>query len=340
VFEEAGRAGTDETRLSLGHIEEAARCIDPVFLDSPQYEVQALDDELGLRLVCKVETANPIRSFKGRGTDYLLHRQGDEAERLVCASAGNFGQGLAYAARKRNVPLMVFAAKSANPAKVESMRRLGAEVRLEGEDFDEAKAAARALSESEGWRFVEDGREAEIAEGAGTIALELCRWPEPFDAVLLPLGNGALLSGVGTWMKAHASSTEMIGVCAEGAPAMALSLREGVMRTTEKADTIADGIAVRVPVEEALSDLAGVVDDVLLVDDGTMVRAMRLLFWRLGLVVEPAGAAGVAALLAHRERFAGTLVATPLCGGNLTGQQVRRWLLEDAPGGEEKTDRP
>ena len=335
VFEEAGHAETDGKRLSLERIEEAARRIDPVFLGSPQYEAEVLGDELGMRLVCKVETANPIRSFKGRGTDYLLHRLEGEGERLVCASAGNFGQGLAYAARKRNVSLTVFAAESASTAKVESMRRLGAEVRLEGEDLDEAKAAARALAESEGWRFVEDGREAEIAEGAGTIALELCRWSEPFDALLVPLGNGALLSGVGTWIKAYAPSTQVIGVCAEGAPAMALSLREGVTRITERVETIADGIAVRVPVEEALSDLAGVVDEVLLVGDGTMVRAMRLLFWKMGLVVEPAGAAGVAALLAHRERFAGALVATPLCGSNLTGHQVRRWLLEDAPGGGE-----
>ena len=332
MFGEAGHAETGGKRLSLERIEEAARCIDPVFLGSPQYEAEVLGDELMLRLVCKVETANPIRSFKGRGTDYLLHRIGGEEGQLVCASAGNFGQGLAYAARKRNVSLTVFAAQSANTAKVERMRQLGAEVRLEGEDFDEAKAAARALAGSEGWRFVEDGREVEIAEGAGTIALELCRWPEPFDALLVPLGNGALLSGVGAWIKAHVPSTEVIGVCAEGAPAMALSLREGVMKTTEKVDTIADGIAVRVPVEEALSDLSGVVDELLLVDDETMVRAMRLLFWKMGLVVEPAGAAGVAALLAHRERFAGTLVATPLCGANLTGQQVRRWLLEDYSG--------
>jgi threonine dehydratase len=339
VFGEAGYAETVGKRVSLGRIEKAVRCIDEVFLGSPQYEAEPLGDELGLRLVCKVETVNPIRSFKGRGTDYLLHRLGGEEERLVCASAGNFGQGLAYAARKRGVPLTVFAAENANPAKVKRMQWLGAEVRLEGGDLDEAKVAARALARSEGSRFVEDGREVEVAEGAGTIALELCRWPEPFDALLVPLGNGALLSGVGTWMKAHAPSTAVVGVCAEGAPAMALSLREGVVRTTEKVDTIADGIAVRVPVEEALSDLAGVVDDVLLVDDGTMVRAVRMLFWKMGLVVEPAGAAGVAALLAYRERFAGTLVATPLCGGNLTGQQARRWLLEDAPGGEEKSDR-
>src|ERR687894_2926068 len=295
VVGEAGHAEADGKRLSLERIEEAARCIDPVFLVSPQYEAEALGDELRLRLVCKMETQNPIRSFKGRGTDYLLHRLGGEEERLVCASAGNFGQGLAYAARKQNAPLTVFAAESASPAKVERMRRLGAEVRLEGEDFDEAKAAARALAESEGSRFVEDGREVEISEGAGTIALELCRWSEPFDALLVPLGNGALLSGVGTWMKTHAPSTAVLGVCAEGAPAMALSLRDGVTRTTEKADTIADGIAVRLPVEEALSDLAGVVDDVLLVDDEAMVEAMRLLFWKMGLVVEPAGAPGTGA---------------------------------------------
>jgi threonine dehydratase len=340
VFGEAGQAGTDGKRLSLERIEEAARLIDPVFLDSPQYEAEALGEELGLRLVCKVETANPIRSFKGRGTDFLLHRLGEGEGHLVCASAGNFGQGLAYAARKRNVPLTVFAARSASPTKVERMRQLGAEVRLEGEDLDEAKAVARALAESEGWRFVEDGREVEIAEGAGTIALELCRWPEPFGALLVPLGNGALLSGVGTWMKAHVPSTAVIGVCAEGAPAMALSLREGAVRTTERVDTIADGIAVRVPVREALADLSGIVDDVLLVDDETMVRATRLLYWKMGLVVEPAGAAGIAALLAHRERFASSLVATPLCGGNLTGQQVRRWLLEDVPGDEEGEDGP
>ena len=92
MFREAGHAEAEGKRLSPGRIEEAARCIDPVFLDSPQYEAEALGDELELRVVCKVETANPIRSFKGRGTDYLLHRLGGEARRLVCASAGNFGQ--------------------------------------------------------------------------------------------------------------------------------------------------------------------------------------------------------------------------------------------------------
>src|SRR3712207_6629431 len=99
VCGDAGYTDADGKRLALERIEEAARCIDPVFLSSPQYEVEALGDELGLRLVCKVETQNPIRSFKGRGTDNLLHRLEGEVRRLVCASAGNFGQGLAYAAK-------------------------------------------------------------------------------------------------------------------------------------------------------------------------------------------------------------------------------------------------
>ena len=329
MFAGSGQAKTGGSRLSAGRIEEAARVVDPVFLGSPQYEAEALGEELGLRLVCKVETANPIRSFKGRGTDYLLHRSGGEAGRLVCASAGNFGQGLAYAARKRGVPVTVFAAMGASPVKVEAMRRLGAEVRLAGRDLDEAKEAARLFAEATaGVRFVEDGREPEISEGAGTIALELCRWSQPFDAVGVPLGNGALIPGMGTWTKAHAPETRVLGVCAAGAPAMALSLRGGRATSTEGVNTIADGIAVRVSIREALSDRSGVVDGVLLVDDNSMVRAMRLLFRHLGLVVEPAGAAGVAALLAHRERFAGSLVATPLCGGNLTAEQARRWLLE------------
>jgi threonine dehydratase len=200
-------------------------------------------------------------------------------------------------------------------------------VLLSGADFDEAKAAAREFSEREGLPFVEDGREVAIAEGAGTIGLELSRWPKPFDSVLVPLGNGALLAGIGRWIKAVSPQTRVIGVCAEGAPAMERSWRLGHKVATNKADTIADGLAVRVPVDEALDDLRLVVDDILLVDDQTILRAMRMLFRELGVIVEPAGAAGVAAALAHREKFTGQLAATVLCGGNLTEEQVQRWLM-------------
>jgi len=278
-----------------------------------------------MRLILKVETVNPIRSFKGRGADFLVSGLPNDSPALVCASAGNFGQGMAYAARKRGFRLIVFAAETANCLKLDRMRQLGAEVRLAGCDFDQAKESARAFAEETGARFIEDGREPAISEGAGTIAMELGRSVHAFDFALAPLGNGALLAGIGTWMKATAPATRMIGVCAAGAPSMALSLRHQKIECTESVTTIADGIAVRVPVPGALADLAGVVDEVLLVEDQALIEAMQLVFRQHGLLVEPAGVAGLAAAITFRDRFQGATVVTPLCGGNLTasGKQLR-----------------
>src|SRR5258706_14364727 len=131
-----------DASISIAGIEDAASVIDPVFRDTPQFVCEPLSDQLGVTTILKVETINPIRSFKGRGTDYLLHRLGPQPNGLVCASAGNFGQGMAYAARKRGTQLTVFAAISANPLKVDRMRALGAEVMLEGQDFDDAQGGA------------------------------------------------------------------------------------------------------------------------------------------------------------------------------------------------------
>ncbi len=309
----------------MARIEEAARSIDRVFRDTPLFQLAPLSARLGLELHLKVETVNSIRSFKGRGAEWFVAGL-EGAPPLVCGSAGNFGQGLAYAAAKRGLALTVFAARAANPLKVERIRELGAQVRLEGEDFDAAKEAARSFALANGALFVEDGREPAIAEGAGTIGLELERSGAAFDALLVPLGNGALLNGIGRWIKAHAPATRVIGVVAAGAPAMERSFRERRPVATDSVSTLADGIAVRVPVPEAVEEMLLWVDDVLAVEDEAILEAMRLLHREAGLVVEPAGAAGVAAALAHRERFAGRRIATPLCGGNLTAEQVRRWL--------------
>jgi len=317
---------SDPPRIRPERIEEARRLIDPVFLDTPQYECEPLSDLLGLRLILKVETLNPIRSFKGRGAETFVARDGGDAP-LVCASAGNFGQGMAYACRSRALPLTVFAAESANPLKLERMRGLGAEVRLAGRDFDVAKDAARAFARAHGMRFVEDGRDPAIAEGAGTIALELLADAGDLDAIFVPLGNGALLAGVATVLRHRRSSVRVIAVAARGAPAMVDSLQAGRPLTSERADTIADGIAVRVPVPEALGDLVGLVDETRLVDDAEIIQAMRLLHRHAGVVVEPAGAVGVAALLEGPGTWAGARVATVLCGGNLTPAQLRDWLL-------------
>lgn len=323
--------GRGSERISLEHIEEAGRVVPPVFRDSPQFVSEALSEELGAELLVKVETLNPLRSFKGRGTDYLLHRRPRPGP-LVCASAGNFGQGMAWAGRRRGIPVVVFAATSANPLKIERMRRLGADMKLEGDDFDAAKAAARAFAEERGLWFVEDGREPELAEGAGTIALEILRDHTP-EIILVPVGNGGLLAGVGRWVKAHVPDVRVVGVCAAGAPAMERSWRAGRVLTTDRAETVADAIAVREPVPEAVADLEPVVDDMLLVDDATLLEAVGVILRRLGVVVEPAGAAGVAAIMDHPERFRGRPVATVLTGGNVTPEQLRRWALAD-PSGE------
>jgi len=313
--------------ISIERIREAAEVIDPVFKDSPQFLAESLGERLGLSLVLKVECVNPIRSFKGRGTDYLMHRIGDRAQVFVCASAGNFGQGMAYAARKRGRRLIVFAAVTANALKVSRMRALGAEVVLAGADFDEAKTAGKEHAHGVGAFYVEDGLVPEIAEGAGTIALELGRMDETLDAVFVPLGNGSLINGIGTWFKHFSPATVVIGVCAEGAPSMERSWRAGKPVTTEAIETIADGIGVRVPVPEALVAMRATVDEVMLVSDEEILDAMRMLFLETGLVVEPAGAAGLAAVVARRQELEGQRVATPLCGGNLTEDQIRRWLL-------------
>jgi threonine dehydratase len=314
-----------QPRVRLDRIEAAVPLIDPVFRDTPQFECEPLGDALRARVMLKVETLNPIRSFKGRGATLFLARDADE-RRLVCASAGNFGQAMAYACRGRGVPLTVYASVHANALKVERMRALGADVRLSGADFDAAKLIAKRAAASEGWRMVEDAKEPATAEGAGTIALELfARGPE-LDVVIVPLGNGALLTGVATVARALSPATTVVAVQSEGAPAMTESLRSGHLVTHDRIDTIADGIGVRIPVPEAVADLEGLVDETMLVPDAAILEAMKLLHHHAGVVVEPSGAAGLAALLHDRQRFRGARVATVLCGGNLTQDQLSAWL--------------
>lgn len=299
----------------------ASRAIDPVFTNSPLIEQQTANAELGLRLFAKVETLNPIRSFKGRGTDWWMQNEAPSDHPVVSASAGNFGQGLAYAGRTRGRKVMIFSATSANPGKVEAMRRLGAEVRLEGDDFDAAKAAARAYAEINHCPFVEDGALRAIAEGAGTIALEITERLDrdgiSLDAIIVPLGNGALLTGIGTWIRAKAPDCKVIGVVAANAPAMKHSWETGQLISTDTADTAADGIAVRECVPYALDCMKSTVDDVWAVSEEAIRKAREFCLAHYGLVVEEAGVAGLAGLIEHGSGLKGKTVATILCGGNV-----------------------
>lgn len=310
-------------RLSFARVEEAVRIISPVFLGSPQYVCEPLEEALGVSLTLKVETLNPIRCFKGRGASYCVSRLPEDGL-LVCASAGNFGQAMAYVCRARQRALVVYAGLEANPLKVARMRALGAEVRLAGADLDGAKIEARRFANDAGLRFVEDGLDPSTAEGAGTIGTELSGLE--LDAVLVPLGNGALLAGVALALKTLSPGIRIVAVQAAGAPAMTESLRTGELVSHPEMNTIADGIGVRIPIPEALEDLKGMVDETHLVEEASILTGMQLIHRHAGLVVEPSGAVGVAALLENPKLYTGQRVATILCGGNVGPEQMRAWL--------------
>jgi threonine dehydratase len=282
------------TDLSPARIAAAADRIDPAFLHTPQFVDEALSDALQREVVVKNETLTPIGSFKGRGT-WLLAEQLDPARTWVCATAGNFGQGLAYAARARGANVEAFVSAEVPAAKIVGMRALSARVHV----VAQPERAAREHAAATGDRLlVVDGLRPEIAEGAGTIGVELDQ-AGPFDVAVVQIGDGALISGVACWLKAARPNTRIIGVCTSGAPAMALSFAAGRAVATPDANTIAAALAITEPIPESLERVIALVDDVVLVDDNDLRASQRLIQQLLNLQVEPAGAAGVAALARH-----------------------------------------
>jgi threonine dehydratase len=238
-------------RFTFADIQHAKGVIDPVFLDTPQFDCETLSPSVECRIILKLETLNPIRSFKGRGAELLTDRAKDKA--MMCASAGNFGQAMAWSCRKRGIALTVYASVHANAFKVARMKELGADVILDGEDFDTAKAIAKEVATRKGIRFVEDSLDVDTVVGAGTIGIELCR--RPFDIVLVPLGNGALVNGMSMAIRNLMPRATVIAVQSAGASAMIDSWKSGKIVTHEKVTTIADGIGVRIPVPEALTEM-------------------------------------------------------------------------------------
>jgi threonine dehydratase len=289
-------------------IRAAAEAIDPVFTGTPQYVHGGLSERLGVPVVVKVETVNPIRSFKGRGTWVALHGLAGEGRigpdrPIVVASAGNFGQGVAYAARSLGVPAVVFTSRHANRAKVARMRALGAEVIESGEDFDDARGASEAYAAEHGAELLIDGDDPRISTGAATLAVEIT---DAIDAghlpalavASVPVGNGALINGVGAWFRHAAPETRVVGVQAELAAAMTLSFAAGRPIDTPSAATYADGIASRIAIPRAVELMAGRVDDMRTVGEAALHAAQDELTEALGITVEGAAAASWAGLLA------------------------------------------
>ncbi|WP_328932768.1 MULTISPECIES: pyridoxal-phosphate dependent enzyme [unclassified Streptomyces] len=349
-----------ETRLDIARIRAARRVIDPVFLGTPLYRCEALEPGLGCAVSIKLETANPVRSFKGRGTEVvasLLAERGPRA--VVCASAGNLGQALAWSGRGRGLEVTVVASRFATVAKLDRIRALGARLELVDGDHELARERAAAIARYEGIRLVEDSLDLETCEGAATIGLELVEalgqaeltepaelteateltepteptelagTARPFDAVLIALGGGALATGVGHVLKALAPGIDVICVQPSGAPAMTRSWHARRVVTTDSTDTIADGVAGRYPIPAVLDDLLLVADDAVLVREASIVAGMRMLHDHAGLVVEPSAALGIAAILENRDRFAGRHVVTVVCGSNVDADAYRRWVSGD-----------
>ncbi len=304
----AARAVIAHPDLEPAAIRAAHERIDPVFTGTPQYVHEGLSARLGVPVLVKVETVNPIRSFKGRGTWVVMAALAGEGSvgpdrAVVCVSAGNFGQGVAYAARALGVPAVVFCSTRANRAKVARMRALGATVIEAGDDFDDARAVSEAYAAEHDAALLVDGDDARISTGAATLALEIT------DAVAagllsmpavaaVPVGNGALINGIGSWLRHAAPDCRVLGVQAEAAAAMTLSWRAGRPIDTDSAATYADGIASRVAIPRAVELMRGRVDDMVTVSEDALRAAQAELTDELGITVEGAAAASWAGLLA------------------------------------------
>jgi threonine dehydratase len=318
-----------QTRLDLDRIRAARDVIDPVFLASPLYRCEALGSRLGCTVSIKLETANPVRSFKGRGTELVASRLTDQGvAAVVCASAGNLGQALGWSGRRRGLGVTVVARRRAPAVKLDRIRSFGAHLELVDGDFEVARERAVTIARERGVRLVEDSLDVETCEGAATIGLELVSALSPGDAVLIALGGGAMATGVGHVLKAMAPGVEVVCVQPLGAPALTLSWRERRVVTTDSIDTIADGVAGRYPIPAVLDDLLQVADDAVLVREASIVTGMRMLLEHAGLVVEPSAALGIAAILEDPDRFAGRHVVTIVCGSNVDLDAYHRWVAE------------
>ena len=294
--------------LTSDTIRAASASIDPVFTGSPQYVHDGLSARLGVPVVVKVETVNPIRAFKGRGTWVAVQGLAGEGrigprQPVVVASAGNFGQGIAYAARALGIPSVVFTSRNANRAKIDRMRAIGATVLEEGEDFDDARGASEQFAIETGAELLVDGDDPRIAQGAASLALEVTDaiaigTLPPIAVASVPVGNGALIDGVGAWFRHASPTTGIVGIQAKGADAMTRSFAAGRPIDSERAETYADGIASRVAIPRAVALMFGRVDEMRTVEEAALHDAQAELTEALGITVEGAAAASWAGLLA------------------------------------------
>ena len=315
--------------LQLSDVQEAARRIEGAVVKTPMMHSITLSEITGAEIWLKFENLQFTAAYKERGAlNALLHLTEEQKRRgVIAASAGNHSQGLSYHGTRLGVPVTIVMPKTTPTVKVMQTESVGGNVVLHGETFDDAAAHARELEEERGLTFVHPFDDPLIAAGQGTVALEMLEVKPDLDCLVTPIGGGGLISGMATVAKAINPEIEVVGVQAELFPSM-FSRIKGEERDCG-GDTLAEGIAVKRPGAFTAKVIAERVDDIILVDEASLEKAVALLLQIEKTVVEGAGAAGLAAVLANPERFAGKKLGLVLCGGNIDTRLLANVLLRD-----------
>ena len=296
---------------------------------TPTLISQTLSDMLGCKVYLKFENLQFTAAYKERGALNRLLQLDDasKAKGVIAASAGNHAQGLAYHGKRLGVPVTIVMPTTTPIIKVTQTRSHGATVVQFGEKFDDAYAHARELEAQQGLTFVHPFDEPDIIAGQGTVALEMLEDAPEIDTLVVPIGGGGLFSGMGTAARAMKPDIRLIGVQAELYPSM-----YGFLKSTDLAcdgDTLAEGIAVKQPGSVTRRFVERLADDIVLVNERRLEESLSLLLQIEKTVVEGAGGAGLAALLTHRDQFAGRRVGLVLTGGNIDTRLLANVLLRD-----------
>jgi threonine dehydratase len=314
--------------VSIAGIRDAAGAIAGQVKRTPSVEAPRLAELVGAeRVVLKLESQQYTGSFKDRGAlvKLLSLRPEERKSGVVAMSAGNHAQGVAYHARRLGIPATIVMPVGTPFTKVERTRHLGARVLVEGDGFDTAGSFARELAAKEGLVFVHPYDDEKIIAGQGTIGLEMLADDPDLDCLVVPIGGGGLIAGIATAAKALKPSIELLGVEAKLYPSMYNAVRG--LEPASGGSTLAEGIAVKRPGDLTKPIVESLVSEILLVGEDTLERAVMQLIEVEKLVAEGAGAAGVAAMLAYRERFAGKRVGTVICGGNIDARMLAHILM-------------
>lgn len=314
---------------TIDDIRAAAVRIDGAVIRTPMLVSQTLSEAVGAEVWLKFENLQFTAAYKERGAlNKLLQLTPEERARgVIAASAGNHAQAVAYHAKRLGIPAVIVMPEGTPTIKVTQTEGHGARVVLHGKFVDDAFAKARELERENGHVFVHAFDDPQIIAGAGTVGLEMLEDAPDLDTIVVPIGGGGLMSGVSIAARAQNPDIELIGVEAELYPSMKCAIQNCQMPSG--GDTLAEGIAVKQPGELTSRILAEYANDVVLVSERDLERAVAMLAGIEKTVVEGAGAAGLAAMLAEPGRYKGKKVATLLCGGNIDTHLLANVLVRD-----------